>query len=60
MDQLQKDVAKLVEADAKAEADAAETFFRVKDLAYDRQPTGIVFSMPADRQRAPQMTESWF
>jgi hypothetical protein len=60
MDQLQKDVAKLVEEDAKAEEDEAVTFFRVKELAYGRQPAGVVFSLPADRQRAPQMTESWF
>lgn len=60
MDQLQKDIAKLVEEDAKAEEDAGATFFRVKELSYGRQPSGIVFSLPADRQRAPQMTESWF
>ena len=60
MDRLQKDVAKLVEQAAKDGEDAAVTFFRVKDLAFGRQSTGVVFSMPADRQRAPQMTESWF
>ena len=60
MDQLQKDVAKLVEKDAQAGEDAAVTFFRVKELAYGGQATGVVFAMPADRQRAPQMTESWF
>lgn len=60
MDQLQKDVAKLVEQDAKANEDAGATFFRVKELAHGRQPTGVVFSLSADRQRAPQMTESWF
>ena len=60
MDRLQKDVAKLVEQAAKDKEDAAVTFFRVKELAFGRQSTGVVFSMPADRQRAPQMTESWF
>lgn len=60
MDQLQKDIAKLVEQDASANADAGETFFRVKELAYGRKPTGVVFALPADRQRAPQLSESWF
>jgi len=60
MDQLQKDVARLVEKDAQAEEDAAATFFRVKELAYGRHPDGVVCSLPADRYRAPRMTESWF
>lgn len=60
MDQLQKDVAHLVERDAQADEDAAATFYRVKDLAYGRQPVELARSMPADRQRAPRMSESWF
>ena len=60
MDQLQKDVAKVVEEDAAAEVDAATTFYRVKELAHGRQPTNVACSLPADRQRAPRMTESWF
>ena len=60
MDQLQKDVARLVEQDAEAEEDAATTFLRIKELAYGREPVGVACSLPTDRQRAPRMTESWF
>ncbi len=60
MDQLQKDVARLVAEDADANEDAAATFFRVKELACGRQPTEAICSLPADRKRAPRMTESWF
>lgn len=60
MDQLQKDIAKLVEEDAQAEEDAGVTFYRVKDLAWGRSPTTVVRTLPADRKRAPRMTESWF
>jgi radical SAM superfamily enzyme YgiQ (UPF0313 family) len=60
MDQLQKDVARVVEQDAQAEADPAATFYRIKELAFADQP--VVFARPiaADRKRAPRMTESWF
>lgn len=60
MDQLQKDVARLVEEDADAGEDAAATFYRIKDLAYGRQPVELACSLPTDRQRAPRMSESWF
>ena len=60
MDQLQKDVAKLVEQDAQANEDAAATFFRVKELACGRSPVDVICSLPPDRNRAPRMTESWF
>ncbi len=60
MDQLQKDVAQLVEHDAQAGEDTAATFYRVKDLAYGRQPVELACSLSADRQRAPRMSESWF
>lgn len=60
MDQLQKDVAKLVEEDAQAGEDAGTTFYRIVELAHGRQPVGVAASLPADRQRAPRMTESWF
>ena len=60
MDQLQKDIAKLVEQDAAAEADAATTFYRIRDLARGGQPAAATPSLPVDRQRAPRMTESWF
>ena len=60
MDQLQKDVARIVEEDARNDEDAGTTFFRVKELAHGREPIGIVSSLPADRHRAPRLTESWF
>lgn len=60
MDELQKTIAKLVEADAEAEEDAATTFYRIKELAHGREPVTVSRSLPADRQRAPRMTESWF
>ena len=60
MDQLQKDVAQLVEQDANADEDPATTFYRIRELAGGRQPTVVVRALPDDRQRAPRMTESWF
>jgi radical SAM superfamily enzyme YgiQ (UPF0313 family) len=60
MDQLQKDVAKLIEEDALIEEDTAVTFYRVLELASGREPVGVTCSLPADRERAPRMTESWF
>jgi radical SAM superfamily enzyme YgiQ (UPF0313 family) len=60
MDQLQKNVAKVVEEAAENEEDEATTFYRIKELAEGRQPVGVVCSLPEDRQRAPRMTESWF
>ena len=60
MDQLQKDVAKLVEEDAQAGEDAATTFYRIRELAHGRAPLDVVCSLPADRVRAPRMTEAWF
>lgn len=60
MDQLQKDVAKLVEEDARSGADAATTFFRIKELALGRDPVLVVDPLPTDRQRAPRMSEAWF
>jgi radical SAM superfamily enzyme YgiQ (UPF0313 family) len=60
MDKLQKEIAKLVEQDAEAEEDAAATFFRVKELAFGRSPAIVQCTLPADRPRAPRLTESWF
>ena len=60
MDQLQKEVAKLVERDVQAGEDASATFYRLKGLANGRPPVGVVCSLPADRQRAPRLSESWF
>jgi len=60
MDQLQKEVVKLVERDVQAGEDASATFYRLKGLANGRPPVGVVCSLPADRQRAPRLSESWF
>ena len=60
MDQLQKEIAKLVEQDAQAGVDAGSTFYKLKELAHGRQPVSIVCALPVDRERAPRMTESWF
>lgn len=60
MDRLQKAVSKLVEQDTQDSADPADTFYKILDLAHDREPAGVASSLPADRHRAPRLTESWF
>ncbi|MFT5524444.1 MAG: radical SAM superfamily enzyme YgiQ (UPF0313 family) [Pirellulaceae bacterium] len=60
MDQLQKDVARLIARDADNETDAAVTFFAVKAIALGRDPELATCSMPLDRERAPRLTEPWF
>jgi radical SAM superfamily enzyme YgiQ (UPF0313 family) len=60
MDRLQKAVSKLVEADATAGADPADTFYRVRDLAAGRKSNGVSHRLPRDRVRAPRLSEPWF
>ncbi|HMF12908.1 MAG TPA: CUAEP/CCAEP-tail radical SAM protein [Gemmataceae bacterium] len=60
MDRLQKEVSALVEADAKAEADPADTFYRIKALATGRRPADVFSPLPRDRVRAPRLSEPWF
>lgn len=60
MDILQQAASKIVERDSENSVDPADTFFKIMDLAHDREPTGVVNSLPADRLRAPRLTESWF
>jgi radical SAM superfamily enzyme YgiQ (UPF0313 family) len=60
MDRLQKDVAALVEADARAGTDPALTFCRVKSLANGRDPAAARLLLPRDRLRAPRLSEPWF
>jgi radical SAM superfamily enzyme YgiQ (UPF0313 family) len=60
MDHLQKEVSALVEADAKAEADPADTFYRIKALATGQRPVDIFSPLPRDRIRAPLLREPWF
>ena len=60
MDHLQQAVSKLVERETQNGADSADTFYKILDLAHDREPAGVASSLLADRQRAPRLTESWF
>jgi hypothetical protein len=60
MDRLHKAVSRLVEADATAGADPADTFYRVRDLAAGREPNGVAHRLPRDRVRAPRLSEPWF
>jgi hypothetical protein len=69
MDQLQRQVSKLVEEDAKNEEDTAATFYRIWEAASSRQTPHLIqlsrqtrgeCVFPIDRPRAPRLTESWF
>jgi radical SAM superfamily enzyme YgiQ (UPF0313 family) len=60
MDELQREVARLVEHDAQAGEDAATTFYRVLDLAYGRPASSARRTLRPDRLRPPRLTESWF
>jgi radical SAM superfamily enzyme YgiQ (UPF0313 family) len=60
MDGLQKQVAALVEADAKAAVDPALTFARVRALADGNEPEQVASPLPAERVRAPRLSEPWF
>ncbi len=59
MDRLQKEVSALVEKDVQAGVDPAVTFDRVWSLAAGRKAGGGV-PLPADRDRAPRLSEPWF
>lgn len=60
MDELQKDLAKLVEEDAKQGADTTSTFYRIKQLVTGSAPVIPSCSLTSERPSAPRMTESWF
>ena len=60
MDELHKQTMQLVERDSVNEEDPAATFFRLVELAHGRELAADVRSLPADRVRAPRLTESWF
>jgi radical SAM superfamily enzyme YgiQ (UPF0313 family) len=60
MDRLQKEVSALVEADTKENVDPSVTFFKVKALATGKQQPGAVHGLPADRIKAPRLSEPWF
>ena len=60
MDRLQKKVAALVERDVQGGVDPATTFYRVWSLASGRDPATVAPPLPADRDRAPRLSEPWF
>lgn len=60
MDELQKEVSRLVEKDTQTGADSVATFYGVMELANGTQPAGAMCALAPDRARAPRMTESWF
>ena len=60
MDELHKQTMQLVERDSVNKEDPAATFFRLVELAHGRELAADVRSLPADRVRAPRLTESWF
>jgi radical SAM superfamily enzyme YgiQ (UPF0313 family) len=60
MDRLHKEVSALVEKDVTAGVDPGETFYRVWSLAAGRKPGDNRSSLPADRPRAPRLSEPWF
>jgi radical SAM superfamily enzyme YgiQ (UPF0313 family) len=60
MDQLQRDVAALVERDTQAGEDTSLTFYRVKALAEGREARDACSPLPRERLRAPRLSEPWF
>ena len=60
MDRLHKEVSAVVEADARAEQDPADTFYRVRALAASWRPADVFSPLPRDRTRAPRLSEPWF
>ncbi len=59
LDRLQKEISALVEKDVTDGLDPGETFYRVWSLAAGRKP-GAAPALPADRTRAPRLSEPWF
>lgn len=64
MDQLQEQVAKLVEQAQDCQADPVETFFQVKALALEQQGKSFAVEQAlqnyGQRKVLPHLTESWF
>ncbi len=62
MDDLQKAVSRLVEADTSAEEDPAHTFYRVWGLAAKVAGTTLpqLRTIAGNRIRAPRLSEPWF
>jgi radical SAM superfamily enzyme YgiQ (UPF0313 family) len=64
MDELQKQVARIVEQAAQTNAEVIETFYRIRDLAHARRGDELsVFDkslVAANRIKPPRLTEAWF
>lgn len=64
MDELQKEIAEIVEDAACSQQDAAVTFERIRRAAYEarggRSPELFVYPSSDERERAPRITEPWF
>jgi len=64
MDELHKQVCELVEQAASRNEDAAETFYKIRELAYatrgDTTPVLIPVRVDPLRLRPPRLTEAWF
>ncbi len=60
MDRLQREVSAVVEKDVHAGEDPAVTFDRVRSLASGRRAGLVPPTLPADRDRAPRISEPWF
>ena len=64
MHRLYENVSALVEEASRTSEDAADTFQRVRELAFgmhaDRRPAGEARPLRPDRSRPPRLTEPWF
>lgn len=60
MDRLHQEVSKLVERDAAAGVDPAESFYRIWELAGGGEAGSVRSGLAPDRVRAPRLTETWF
>jgi radical SAM superfamily enzyme YgiQ (UPF0313 family) len=60
MDRLQREVAGLVEADAREGEDPGRTFYRVQALTRGRDPVLVSLPLIPLRVRAPRLSEPWF
>jgi radical SAM superfamily enzyme YgiQ (UPF0313 family) len=64
MDDLHARVSALVEQAASSNEDAAETFYRIRGIAYssrdDEGPVKTSFQIDPLRLRPPRLTEAWF
>jgi radical SAM superfamily enzyme YgiQ (UPF0313 family) len=64
MDELQRQVAKLVESAARGNEEMAQIFYRIRDLAYamrgDESRSKQKLYPGAGRLKPPRLTEAWF